>query len=85
MENVGIFYDHLEYYMAIWYNLWPFVIVCDHLLYFSIFPVLVCLDPEKSGNPGRNLSSECFRKAIQNGLWRLPCIQAQMMDNSLTT
>jgi hypothetical protein len=44
MENVGIFYDHLEYftviryimYMAVWYG----------------FPFLVCLDLEKSGNPG---------------------------------
>jgi hypothetical protein len=35
MVNVGIFYDHLEYFMAIWYNLWPFGIVCGHLLYFS--------------------------------------------------
>jgi hypothetical protein len=23
--NVGIFYDHLEYFMAIWYYLWTFV------------------------------------------------------------
>jgi hypothetical protein len=23
MENVGIFYDHSEYFTAIWYNLWP--------------------------------------------------------------
>jgi hypothetical protein len=35
IENVGIFYDHLEYLTFIWY----------------IFPVLVCLDQEKSGNP----------------------------------
>jgi hypothetical protein len=38
METVGIFYDHSEYFMAIWYILWPFVIVCGHLEYF---PVLV--------------------------------------------
>jgi hypothetical protein len=50
MANVGIFYDHLEYFMTIWYNLWPFGIVCGHLLYF---PALVCLDQEKSGNPAR--------------------------------
>jgi hypothetical protein len=25
--NVGTFYDHLEYFMAIWNNLWPFGIV----------------------------------------------------------
>jgi hypothetical protein len=24
MVNVGILCDHLEYFMAIWYNLWPF-------------------------------------------------------------
>jgi hypothetical protein len=37
MVNVGIFYDHLKYFMAIWYNSWPFGIVCGHLLYFSQF------------------------------------------------
>jgi hypothetical protein len=26
------FYDHLEYLTAIWYNLWPFGIVCVHLV-----------------------------------------------------
>jgi hypothetical protein len=25
MVKVGIFYDHLEYFMAIWYNLWLLV------------------------------------------------------------
>jgi hypothetical protein len=34
MENVGISYDHLEYFTAIWYNLWPFGIVCRHLVNF---------------------------------------------------
>jgi hypothetical protein len=37
MVNVGIFYDHLEYFTDIWYNLWPFGIVCGHLLCFSQF------------------------------------------------
>jgi hypothetical protein len=37
MENVVIFYDHLEYFTAIWYNLLPFGIVCDHLVYFLHF------------------------------------------------
>jgi hypothetical protein len=49
MVHVGTFYDHLEYFRAIWYNLCPFGIVCGHLVYF---PNLVCLDQEKSGNPG---------------------------------
>jgi hypothetical protein len=39
MKNVCIFYDHLEYFTAILYNLWPFGIVCGRLVYFSI---LVC-------------------------------------------
>jgi hypothetical protein len=43
MVNVCIFYDHLEYFMAIWYNSSPFYIACGLLLYF--------LDQEKSGNP----------------------------------
>jgi hypothetical protein len=37
MVTVGIFYDHLEYFMAIWYNSWSFGIVCGHRLYFSQF------------------------------------------------
>jgi hypothetical protein len=48
MENVCKIYYHLEYFTAIWYNLWPFGIVCDHLVYFSI------LGQEKSGNPDVN-------------------------------
>jgi hypothetical protein len=24
MDNVGIFYEHLEYFTAIWYSLWSF-------------------------------------------------------------
>jgi hypothetical protein len=46
VKNVVIFYDRLEYFTAIW----PFGIVCGHLVYIS---VLVGLDQEKSGNPGR--------------------------------
>jgi hypothetical protein len=34
MVNIGIFYHHLEYFKAIWYNLWPFGIVCGHQLHF---------------------------------------------------
>jgi hypothetical protein len=37
MENVGMFYDHLEYFTAIWYNLWTFGIICGHLVYISRF------------------------------------------------
>jgi hypothetical protein len=37
MENVVIFYDHLEYFTPIWYNFWPFGLVCGHLVYFLHF------------------------------------------------
>jgi hypothetical protein len=57
MENVVILYYHLEYFSVIWYNLWPFGMVCGHF-----FPVLACLDKEKSGNPGiRTLTSESLK------------------------
>jgi hypothetical protein len=35
--------------MAVWYSLWSLVI---------FFPVLVCLDQEKSGNPDLKLKME---------------------------
>jgi hypothetical protein len=34
VEDVGIFYGHLVYFMAIWYILWPFGIFYGHLVYF---------------------------------------------------
>jgi hypothetical protein len=37
MENAVIFYDHLEYFTANWYNLWPFGTVCGHLIHFLRF------------------------------------------------
>jgi hypothetical protein len=37
IENVGIFYQHLVYFTAIEYSLWPFGIVCVPLVYFSRF------------------------------------------------
>jgi hypothetical protein len=37
MVNVGIYYGHLEYFMAIWYHLWPFGVLRGNLLYFSQF------------------------------------------------
>jgi hypothetical protein len=37
MDNVVIFYSHLEHFMAMWYNLWPFGTVCGHLVHFFRF------------------------------------------------
>jgi hypothetical protein len=37
MENVAMFYEHSEYLKASLYYLWPFGIVCGHLVYFFPF------------------------------------------------
>jgi hypothetical protein len=42
IPNSGKFWRALEckmlvYFMTVWYNLWPFVIVCGHLVHFSQF------------------------------------------------
>jgi hypothetical protein len=42
MENAIKFYDHFEYFTAIWYSFWSFGI---------FFTFLVCSDQEQSGNP----------------------------------
>jgi hypothetical protein len=62
MENfyIPILYYHLEYFIAICYNLWQFGIVCCHLVYL---PILVCLDQEKSGKP--DVAETDFEPAIR--------------------
>jgi hypothetical protein len=37
IENAVTFYDHLEYFTDIWYNLEPFGKVCGHLVHFFRF------------------------------------------------
>jgi hypothetical protein len=49
IEDVGIFYSLLVYFVAIWSNLWPFGIFYGYLVCFSRFGMLY---PVKSGNPG---------------------------------
>jgi hypothetical protein len=44
LENVDIFYGHLEYFMTIWH------IVCS---FGTFFPGFGVMHQEKSGNPGR--------------------------------
>jgi hypothetical protein len=50
MKNIGIFYDHLEYFMVIRYTcmLWPLGTFLGHLVHLSRFDLL---SQEKSGNP----------------------------------
>jgi hypothetical protein len=51
MGNVGIFLGHLEYFMTIWYILWPFG---NLVLIWNIYPRFGILCQEKSGNPVAN-------------------------------
>jgi hypothetical protein len=62
MEDVGIVYRHLVYFVAIRYILWRFGIFYGYLVYFSPF---LYVAPEKYGNPAnesdrqpRNVPSE---------------------------
>jgi hypothetical protein len=48
MENVSIFYAHLQYITAIWYALWPFR---NFLAVWNIVPGIGKLCQVKSGNP----------------------------------
>jgi hypothetical protein len=50
MKGVGIFYEHLDDFTAIWYILWPFGIFHGHLVYFPPFSML---HQEKSHRPGQ--------------------------------
>jgi uncharacterized membrane protein len=52
----ALLWKMLVYFMTIWNILRTFGIICGRLVFFVaiwyIFPILVCLDQEKSGNPG---------------------------------
>jgi hypothetical protein len=50
MENVGIFYGHLEHIAAIWYILWK---LGNLVSIWYIFPCFCILCQEKTGNPGK--------------------------------
>jgi hypothetical protein len=56
MEDFGIFYGHLVYFMVIWYILWSYGLFCGNLVHFLviwfIFSRLGILYQEKSGIPG---------------------------------
>jgi hypothetical protein len=48
MEDVGILYVHLVYFMAIWYSLWPLGVFYVYLVYFFTFWYVV---PRKIWQP----------------------------------
>jgi hypothetical protein len=57
IENVDTFYDRLEYFTAIWYNLWPFCIhsLWSFAIYFSHFGMF---GPRKIWQPWPAFRSE---------------------------
>jgi hypothetical protein len=81
MDNVGIFYDYLEYLLAICYNLWPFGISCGHLV-FS--PVLVCLDRKKLATLYLTWGV-CFGKEIRQFVCRNCTGWPQVIHNIVST
>jgi hypothetical protein len=53
LENVNIFYGHLEYFNEVWEILWPFGTFCIHLVHFPGFwyhePIKIwqlCVEPQ---------------------------------------
>jgi hypothetical protein len=70
MEYAGVFYDHLEYFTAILYILWPFGTACVHLVYFPRFGVF---GPRKIWQPRFHAAAhlKSFRKSIFGYLWTL--------------
>jgi hypothetical protein len=77
MENAGIFYGHLEYFMVIWNILWSFGIFYGHLEYFMVIwyilwpfgyavviwyiPRFDLLRQEKSGSPALHSGPICIQ------------------------
>jgi hypothetical protein len=57
MENVVIFYNCLEHFTAIWYNLWPFGIVCCHLVFFRFGIWQPCFEADP---PSKNESKSSY-------------------------
>jgi hypothetical protein len=57
-------WEILVYFMTIWNILWPFGLIYGRLVLFVvicyIFPNLVCLDQDKSGNPAWSQIGEDF-------------------------
>jgi hypothetical protein len=55
MNNFVIFYDHLEYFTALWYNLWPLSVVCCHLVHCLRFGMF---GPRRIWQPWSRLCSK---------------------------
>jgi hypothetical protein len=67
MENRGIFYDRLVYFTAIGNILWPFGIVCGHLVFL---PPFWDLEPRKIWQPWSQHCVHHYRSVRTSSLWR---------------
>jgi hypothetical protein len=63
MENLGTFYDRLDYFTAVGNILWPFGLFRSRLVYFSPFWYFV---PTKSGNP---VCGEALKRKNENSIF----------------
>jgi hypothetical protein len=68
MKNVANFYGHLEYFSVIWYNLWPFGVVCGPLVNFSRFGMF---GPRKIWQPWSSSSSP---EEEEKKIFCCPCV-----------
>jgi hypothetical protein len=60
LDDVGLFYEHLVYFINIWSIIRPFDLFYGHLVHFVviwyIFSPVGILNQEKSGNPAYRVS-----------------------------
>jgi hypothetical protein len=63
MQDIGIFYDHVVYFMEIWYTLWPFCKFFGYLV--RLFPCWYVV-PRKIWQPCLRHVGRCRQ---------LPCIK----------
>jgi hypothetical protein len=61
VQNFDSFYNHLVYFVAIWFILCHLDVFCGSLLYFPNFGIM---SQEKSGNPGGNRNFVLIAKRI---------------------
>jgi hypothetical protein len=66
MENVGIFYAHLEYIMAIWYILWQFG--KSPLWVYYVKKNLATLIPTYT-NKGSKITYNCEKSSRTTLIW----------------
>jgi hypothetical protein len=69
IENVVIYYDHLEYLTVIWYNLQPFGVVCGYLEYFIRYGMF---------RPRKNLATLMYIPTHEAGPWLSPVFKTHV-------